>query len=119
MAKEKVMGLKDAISKFVKNGDILCIANFLHAIPYAIIHEIIRQRKKNLTGVSCSSIDEFDLLLSGGCLSKIITSYYHRAGGIRYKRELDRALLDNRIELEDYPFAFLMMHLYAGPSVSP
>ena len=114
MAKEKVMDLKDAISKFVKNGNMLCIANFLHSIPYAIIHEIIRQRKTNLTGVSCSSVDEFDLLLSGGCLSKIITSYYHRAGGIRYKRELDRALLHNRIELEEYSNFTLLSMLMAG-----
>jgi len=104
MSKEinKVMSVKEAVSKFVENGEMLVTANFLHGIPYALVHEIIRHEKKNLTFVSCSSVEEGDLLLSGGCLSKIIISYYHRAGGIRYKRELDRVLLKKNVEFEDY-----------------
>ncbi len=110
----KVMKLEYAVSKFINDGDMIVNANFLSSIPYAIIHEIIRQGKKNLTAVSCSSIEEFDELLSGGCLSKIITSYYHRAGGKTYKRELDRALLDKRVELEDYSNFTMMSMLMAG-----
>ncbi len=98
----KVMNIKDAVSKFVDNGDMLVTANFVHGIPYALVHEIIRQEKRKLTFVSCSSVEEGDLLLSGECLSKIIISYYHRAGGIRYKRELDRVLIKDGIDFEDY-----------------
>lgn len=111
---DKVMSAKEAVSKFVNDGDMLCVANFLHSVPFALVHEIIRQQKKNLTAVSCSSIEEFDLMLSGGCLSKIITSYYHRAGGIRYKRELDRALLDKKVEFEDYSNFTMMAMFMAG-----
>lgn len=114
MPEEKVMEVKEAVSQFVDDGDTLVNANFLHAIPYALVHEIIRQKKKKLTGVSCSSIEEMDLLLSGGCLSKIITSYYHRAGGIRYKRELDRALFKDKIEFEDYSNFTMVSMLMAG-----
>jgi len=96
------MDLKDAVKKFVHNSDMLALSNFLHCNPYATIHEIIRQKKKDLTVAVCSAIEEIDLLLSGDCVSKIITSYYHRAGGRRYKRELDRALFEERIEYEDY-----------------
>jgi glutaconate CoA-transferase subunit A len=96
------MKLPDAVSKFVNNGDILALCNFLHANPYAIIHEIIRQEVKNLTVAVASAIEEVDLLISGGCVSKIFTSYYHRAGGRRYKRELDRALFDEKVIIEDY-----------------
>lgn len=96
------MPLTEAVSKFIKDGDTLASCNFLHANPYAIIYEIIRQKKKNLTVAIASAIEEVDLLLSGGCVSKIITSYYHRAGGKNYKRELDRALLDERVIIEDY-----------------
>ncbi|MBD3197565.1 MAG: hypothetical protein GF317_21100, partial [Candidatus Lokiarchaeota archaeon] len=98
----KLMSLDKAVAEFVHDGDMLALSNFLHCNPYAIIHEIIRQKVKNLTVVMCSAIEEIDLLLSGDCVSKIITSYYHRAGGRRYKRELDRALFEKKIEYEDY-----------------
>ena len=110
----KIMPLTEAVAKFINDGDMVVNANFLSSIPYAIIHEIIRQGKKNLTGVSCSSIEELDQMLSGGCLSKIITSYYHRAGGKTYKRELDRALKDKRVQLEDYSNFTVMSMLMAG-----
>lgn len=111
---EKVMSLSEAISKFVKDGEMLSSSNFLHGVPYAAIHEIIRQQKKNLTVVSCSSIEEMDILLSGGCASKFITTYYHRAGGLRYKRELDRALFEKRVELEDYTNFTMATRFMAG-----
>lgn len=111
---EKVMPLNEAITKFVKDGEMVSTSNFLHAIPYAAIHEIIRQQKKNLTVVSCSSIEEMDLLLSGDCVSKFITTYYHRAGGRRYKRELDRALFDNKVEIEDYSNFTMCTRFMAG-----
>ncbi len=114
MPEEKVMNEKEAIAKFINDGETLCTANFLHAIPYGLIHEIIRQQKKNLTACSCSSIEEMDLLLSGGCINKIITTYYHRAGGIRYKRELDRALLDKRVTIEDYTNFTMASRFMAG-----
>ncbi|MBD3256422.1 MAG: CoA transferase subunit A [Candidatus Lokiarchaeota archaeon] len=108
------MALEDAVKKYVKDRDMLVSANFLHAIPYATIYEIIRQKIKELIVVVCSAIEEVDLLLSGNCVSKIITSYYHRAGGRRYKRELDRALFDKAIEYEDYSNFTVMSMLTAG-----
>jgi glutaconate CoA-transferase subunit A len=114
VSEEKVLNLKEAVSKYISNGDMLCIANFLHAIPFAAIHEIIRQKIMHLTVVTCSAIEEVDLLLSGGCVDKIMTSYYHRAGGIHYKRELDRALINKKIELEDYTNFTLISMLMAG-----
>ena len=110
----KVMTAKEAVSKFVKDGDLFCTANFLHCIPYALIHEVIRQQKKDLTLCSSSSIEEMDELLSGGCTSKIITTYYHRAGGRRYKRELDRKLFENEVEIEDYTNFSMTTRFMAG-----
>lgn len=110
----KVMTIKEAVSKFVKDGDMLVPCNFVYAIPYAIIHEIIRQKKKDLTLVSNGLIEEGDLLLAGGCISKIITSYYHRGGGRRIKNELDRALHAKTIEIEDYSNFTMVAMFKAG-----
>jgi len=108
------MPIKEAVTKYINDGDMLVSSNFLHSIPYATICEIIRQKIKDLIIVVCSAIEEVDLLLSGKCVSKIITSYYHRAGGRRYKRELDRALFDKEIEYEDYSNFTVMSMLTAG-----
>ncbi len=110
----KIMTAEDAVTKFVNNGEIFCTANFLHSIPYALIHEVIRQQKKDLTVCSCSSIEEMDEMLSGGCTSKMITSYYHRAGGAQYKRELDRALREKRVQIEDYTNFTMATRFMAG-----
>ena len=45
----KLMPLKQAISEYVSDGDVLYAAGFTHLIPFAAGHEIIRQGKKNLT----------------------------------------------------------------------
>ena len=110
----KIMSTREAVAKFVEDGDMLVNANFLHGNPYALVHEIIRQKKKNLTVVSCSNIEETDLLLAGGCVNKIIISYYHRAGGKTYKRELDRALREKTVEFEDYTNFTMCAMLKAG-----
>ena len=44
----KTMGLKEAISKYVQDGDTLSAAGFTHLIPFAAGHEIIRQSKRDL-----------------------------------------------------------------------
>ncbi|MCP4760152.1 MAG: CoA transferase subunit A [archaeon] len=112
--REKVMDLTEAVSKFVNDGDSFIPANFMLGMAYATMHEIIRQRKKNLTAISCSSVDEMDLMVQGGCISKIITSYYHRAGGKVFNRALDRAIRKKTIEYEDYCNFTMVNMLKAG-----
>jgi glutaconate CoA-transferase subunit A len=110
----KLMTIKEAVSKFVRDGDMLVTANFLQGTPYAQIHEVIRQNKKDLTLVSCSAVEEVDQLLSGDCVSKIIISYYHRAGSKAYQRELDRRLRKKLVEYEDYSNFTMVAMLMAG-----
>ena len=45
----KLTSLKQAISEYVTDGDVVYAAGFTHLIPFAAGHEIIRQGKKNLT----------------------------------------------------------------------
>ena len=42
--KPKVMSVKEAVEKFVHDGDYLCIGGFgANRIPAAVCHEIVRQ----------------------------------------------------------------------------
>lgn len=112
--KDKVMNLKDAVSKFVLNEDMIVEGNFCQGTPFAIIHEIIRQRKKDLTFVAMTAIDELDLMIFGDCIKRVITAYAHRAGGFAYHRELDRRLKNKTIEYEDYTNFTVSAMLKAG-----
>jgi len=111
---EKIMSLREAVSKFINDGDMIVEGNFCQGTPYATIHEIIRQKKKNLIFVVMAAVDQVDLMVFGNCVDKIITAYYHRGGGIRYQRELDRRLKTKTIELEDYTNFTLSAMLKAG-----
>jgi glutaconate CoA-transferase, subunit A len=43
------ISLSEAIAGNVHDGDCLSLADFAHLIPFAAGHEIIRQRKRNLS----------------------------------------------------------------------
>src|SRR6266576_2024549 len=45
----KVMSMRDAVSRFVHDGDTVVIEGFTHLICFAAGHEIIRQRRRDLT----------------------------------------------------------------------
>ena len=43
------LSLKEAVSRYISNGDTVCMEGFTHLIPFAAGHEIIRQEKRDLT----------------------------------------------------------------------
>jgi hypothetical protein len=68
----KVMTMKEAISKFIKSGDILFLSGMQHGEPSAAIHEITRQKIDHLTLVS-ALIATANLLIGEGLVDKMIT----------------------------------------------
>jgi len=110
----KVMTAKEAVEKFVPDGASVSIANFLTCVPFALIHEVIRQRKKDLTIWSQSGIEEIDLLIAAGCTKKVITAYNYRAGGEWASTEFERAVKDKRVEVEDLSNFTVLAMLWAG-----
>lgn len=111
---DKVMTASEAIKKFISDGESICLANFLQSSPLALIHEIVRQKKRNLTLWSTSLIDEADILIGGGCIKRIVTAYSYRVGGANFPNELDRALKEKRVELEDHSNYSITAMLMAG-----
>ena len=45
----EILSLREAVERFVNDGDSLALEGFTHLIPTAAAHEIIRQKKKDLT----------------------------------------------------------------------
>lgn len=74
--REKVMTLSEAAS-LVRDGDHVGIGgNTFSRTPFAMVWELVRQRKKNLTVSRNITSTEGDLLLAGGCTRHYITSWF-------------------------------------------
>jgi len=64
---EKLLTLNESI-EWIKDGDVVAIGN---QKPMAIVREIIRQKKKNLTIYLMMGGFEVDMLCAAGCVSEI------------------------------------------------
>ncbi|MDY6835598.1 MAG: CoA-transferase [Chloroflexota bacterium] len=96
------MTAKEAVERFVHDGDTVVSANFISSPPFALTHEIMRQRKKDLTIVKSSALVEIDQLIAAGCVKKVMTAYIHRGPVHRYASPFERAIKEKTIEFEDY-----------------
>ncbi|MDD4334409.1 MAG: CoA transferase subunit A, partial [Desulfotomaculaceae bacterium] len=107
--RDKRISLKEAVQKYVKDGDNLGVAGFVDARqPIAIVHEIIRQGRKNLTLSFQSAGIAAEYLCGAMCLEdsknsikRMELAYLaHEAFGIS---PLLRYLTENSlVEIEDW-----------------
>jgi len=73
---DKQMSLKEAVAKFVHDGDYIASGGFGHIrISMAAIYEIIRQEKRNLTMAGKTAVHDIDTLVASGCVNKVEAAY--------------------------------------------
>ena len=73
---DKVMSLKDAIEKFVHDGDYLAIGGFgAIRTPIAACHEIVRQGRKNMGFAGHTSTHDFEVLSAGEVFNRVDIAY--------------------------------------------
>jgi glutaconate CoA-transferase subunit A len=73
---DKRMTEKEAVEKFVPDGCYLAIGGFgANRIPNAIVHEIVRQRKKNLAFLGHTSTHDFQVLAAGKVFNRVDSAY--------------------------------------------
>lgn len=117
----KVMGLKDAIQKFVFDGATVSIEGFTHAIPTAAGHEIIRQGFRDLTLVRMTADIIVDQMLAANCISTLISSFVGNssAGSLG---EIRRRLEDGhpeRLNFKEYSHYGMVCRYLAGAQRLP
>jgi glutaconate CoA-transferase subunit A len=72
----KVMTVKEAVEKFVKDGDYLTLGGFgANRIPAAVAHEIVRQGRKNMGFAGHTSTHDFQILCAGEVFNKVDVAY--------------------------------------------
>ncbi len=99
---DKIMTAKEAISRFVRDGDQLVIGNYTVGSCAELVYEVIRQSKKGLTLYSQSGIFDVEVLVGAGCVGKLVTTYVLRAGGKKGGSAVERALNAGTVQIEDY-----------------
>src|SRR2546426_10250260 len=67
--------MRDAVADLVRDGDTVAIEGFTHLICFAAGHEIIRQRKRDLTLARMTPDVIYDQMVAGGVASKLIFSW--------------------------------------------
>jgi len=72
----KVMELKDAIEKFVHDGDYLAIGGFgANRTPMAACHEIVRQGRKNMGFAGHTATHDMEVLSAGEVYNRLDVAY--------------------------------------------
>src|SRR5215475_14246908 len=63
---DKLMSVKDAVARFVSDGDYLAVGGFgCDRFASAVCHEIVRQNKQNLTVAGHTATHDFQILAGG------------------------------------------------------
>ena len=112
----KVMSLKDAVSKYAVDGSTICFGGFIGRDCVAVVHEIIRQGIKGLTVIDDSKTDIMDLLVGAGCIKRWEGAYLGY-GAIGLAPNIRRAVekgVPQPIEVEDWSNAAISMRYLAG-----
>lgn len=113
--------MAEAVAEFVKDGDTLVIEGFTHLICFAAAHEIIRQKKKNLTACRLTPDLIYDQLIAAGCVKKIVFSWAGNPGvgslfGLR--RAIEEGI-PRKVEIEEYTHFGMVARFMAGASHLP
>lgn len=73
---DKVTTVEDAVKTLLKDGDYITIGGFgANRIPTAILHEIARQRKKNLAFAGHTATHDMQILVGGECIDRLDIAY--------------------------------------------
>jgi glutaconate CoA-transferase, subunit A len=117
----EIVTLAEAISAAVHDGDTVAMEGFTHLIPHAAGHEVIRQRRRELTLVRMTPDIIYDQLIGAGCARKLVFSWAGNPGVgslHRFRDAVERAW-PGPLELEEHSHAGMANRYQAGASGLP
>jgi glutaconate CoA-transferase subunit A len=117
----EITSLRRAVSELVRDGSVIALEGFTHLIPFAAGHEIIRQRKRNLTLVRMTPDLIYDQMIGMGCADKIVFSWAGNPGVGSLHRFRDA--IENGwpapLKIEEHSHADMAARYQAGASGLP
>ncbi|MDA8296124.1 MAG: CoA transferase subunit A [Actinomycetota bacterium] len=117
----ELLDLGRAIAELVHDGDCVALEGFTHLIPFAAAHEIIRQRRRDLTLVRLTPDLIYDQMIGMGCASKLVFSWGGNPGVGSLHRLRDAVEHDwpAPLEVDEHSHAGLTNRYVAGAARIP
>ena len=120
----KVASMHDAIADIVRDGDTVAIEGFTHLIGFSAGHEIIRQRRRDLTLARMTPDVIYDQMIAAGVARKLIFSWLGNpgVGGLNaIRRRIEPASVGEgtALEIEEYSHFGMVARYTAGAANLP
>jgi glutaconate CoA-transferase, subunit A len=113
--------LREAIAELVHDGDTLALEGFTHLIPVAAGHEMIRQRRRDLTVMRMTPDIVYDQMIGAGCVRKLIFSWGGNpgVGSLHRFRDAVENGWPRPLEIEEHSHAGMANRYAAGAAGLP
>ncbi|OLD04478.1 MAG: 3-oxoadipate--succinyl-CoA transferase subunit A [Gemmatimonadetes bacterium 13_1_40CM_3_69_22] len=117
----KVMSMRDAVARFVRDSDTVVIEGFTHLICFAAGHEIIRQGRRDLTLCRLTPDLIYDQMIAAGCARKLVFSWAGNpgVGSLHAFRRAVEGKHAPLLELEEYSHFGMVARFSAGAARLP
>ena len=117
----QILPLSEAIAELVHDGDQVACEGFTHLIPFAAGHEIIRQRKKNLTLIRMTPDLIYDQMIGMGVASKLVFSWGGNpgVGSLHRLRDAVERQWPSPLEIEELSHAGMVQAYSSGAAGLP
>ena len=117
----EIVSLTDGIAELVRDRDVVALEGFTHLIPFAAGHEIIRQRRRELTLVRMTPDVVYDQLIGAGCARALVFSWGGNpgVGSLHRFRDAVQNGWPAPLELEEHSHAGMANRYVAGASGLP
>jgi glutaconate CoA-transferase subunit A len=116
------MSMREAVARFVPDGTSICMGAALEAlIPFAAGHELIRQRRRDLTLIGPISDILFDQLIGAGCVRRVIAAWVGNVSaglGYNYRRAVEQRI-PAPLEVQDHSNLTIAFALQAAALGAP
>jgi glutaconate CoA-transferase, subunit A len=113
--------LADAIRDNLKDGDTVAFEGFTHLIPFAAVHETIRQKRRDLHLVRMTPDLIYDQLIGMGCVRKLTFSWGGNpgVGSLHRLRDAVENSWPNPLQIDEHSHAALANAYEAGAAGLP
>jgi glutaconate CoA-transferase subunit A len=113
--------LREAIAGLIHDGDIVAMEGFTHLIPFAAGHEVIRQKRRDLTLVRMTPDVIYDQLIGAGCAKKLVFSWGGNpgVGSLHRLRDAVEHGWPHPLEIEEHSHADMANAYVAGAANLP
>jgi len=117
----KIATMTDAVSRYVADGNTVAIEGFTAFICFAAAHEIIRQRKRDLTLARMTPDLIYDQMIAAGVAKKLIFSYLGNpgVGSLHCVRRAVEKGIPHPLAIEEYSHFGMVGRYIAGASHLP